>query len=221
MHNLNVLQVPGHSLSLPTLCSDVTATKAIFEKYRPTYVIHLAAMVGGLFKNMKYKLDFLVSHSLYCRIKLAVCHFLQRKNILMNDSVLHCCHEFKVRYRRTLPLPFILPPPLPLPLPLSSLLSPPPSPLSSLPSPHSLPSPPPPLSQVKKCVSCLSTCIFPDQIKYPIDETMVRRNRTKTVSNPFLFLQQVHDGKPHDSNSGYAYAKRIIDIANRYTAYRG
>lgn len=37
------------------------ATKAIFEKYRPTHVVHLAAMVGGLFKNMKYKLDFLVS----------------------------------------------------------------------------------------------------------------------------------------------------------------
>lgn len=108
------------------LC-DVTATRAIFEKYQPTHVIHLAAMVGGLFKNMKYKLDFL------------------RKNILMNDAVLHCCYEFKV----------------------------------------------------KKCVSCLSTCIFPDKIQYPIDETMI------------------HDGKPHDSNSGYAHAKRIIDIANK------
>jgi GDP-L-fucose synthase len=30
-------------------------TKAIFEKYRPTHVLHLAAIVGGLFKNMKYK----------------------------------------------------------------------------------------------------------------------------------------------------------------------
>jgi hypothetical protein len=37
------------------------ATKAIFEKYKPTHVIHLAAMVGGLFKNLKYNLDFLVS----------------------------------------------------------------------------------------------------------------------------------------------------------------
>lgn len=26
---------------------------------------------------------------------------------------------------------------------------------------------------VKKVVSCLSTCIFPDKTKYPIDETMV------------------------------------------------
>ncbi len=27
---------------------------------------------------------------------------------------------------------------------------------------------------VVKCVSCLSTCIFPDRTTYPIDETMVR-----------------------------------------------
>ena len=38
----------------------MSATRAIFEKHQPTHVIHLAAMVGGLFKNMKYKLDFLV-----------------------------------------------------------------------------------------------------------------------------------------------------------------
>ena len=29
------------------------------------------------------------------------------------------------------------------------------------------------LLQVKKCVSCLSTCIFPDKTTYPIDESMV------------------------------------------------
>ena len=40
--------------------SDMAATRAIFEKHRPTHVVHPAAMVGGLFKNMKYKLDFLV-----------------------------------------------------------------------------------------------------------------------------------------------------------------
>ena len=51
--------------------------------------------------------------------------------------------------------------------------------------------------QVKKLVSCLSTCIFPDKTSYPIDETMV------------------HDGPPHDSNFGYSYAKRMIDVMNR------
>jgi len=30
-------------------------TEAIFEKYKPTHVIHLAAKVGGLFANMAQK----------------------------------------------------------------------------------------------------------------------------------------------------------------------
>jgi GDP-L-fucose synthase len=42
-------------------CSDCNQTKALFNKYHPTYVIHLAAMVGGLFHNMSHNLDFLVS----------------------------------------------------------------------------------------------------------------------------------------------------------------
>ena len=48
--------------------------------------------------------------------------------------------------------------------------------------------------QVKKMVACLSTCIFPDVVSYPIDETML------------------HNGPPHFSNDAYAYAKRIIEI---------
>ena len=52
-------------------------------------------------------------------------------------------------------------------------------------------------AQVDKLVSCLSTCIFPDKTSYPIDETMV------------------HNGAPHSSNEGYAYAKRMIDVMNR------
>ena len=50
---------------------------------------------------------------------------------------------------------------------------------------------------VTKLVSCLSTCIFPDKTTYPIDETMI------------------HNGPPHSSNEGYAYAKRMIDVMNR------
>uniref|UniRef100_A0A8C6XLQ2 GDP-L-fucose synthase n=1 Tax=Naja naja TaxID=35670 RepID=A0A8C6XLQ2_NAJNA len=50
---------------------------------------------------------------------------------------------------------------------------------------------------VQKAVSCLSTCIFPDKTTYPIDETMI------------------HNGPPHSSNFGYAYAKRMIDVQNR------
>jgi len=36
-------------------------TRALFERVKPTHVIHLAAFVGGLFRNLKYNLDFLVS----------------------------------------------------------------------------------------------------------------------------------------------------------------
>ncbi|XP_078209106.1 GDP-L-fucose synthase isoform X11 [Callithrix jacchus] len=37
---------------------DAAQTRTLFEKVRPTHVIHLAAMVGGLFRNIKYNLDF-------------------------------------------------------------------------------------------------------------------------------------------------------------------
>uniref|UniRef100_A0AAY4CVK2 NAD-dependent epimerase/dehydratase domain-containing protein n=1 Tax=Denticeps clupeoides TaxID=299321 RepID=A0AAY4CVK2_9TELE len=50
---------------------------------------------------------------------------------------------------------------------------------------------------VQKVVSCLSTCIFPDNTTYPITEKMI------------------HNGPPHDSNFGYSYAKRMIDVNNR------
>ena len=104
-----------------------TDTEKIFEKYQPTHVIHLAAKVGGLFANMKYKVEFF------------------RENILINDNIMECCRIFKVQ----------------------------------------------------KLVSFLSTCIFPDKTTYPIDETML------------------HNGPPHSSNEGYAYAKRLIDTMNR------
>ena len=48
-------------------------------RYKPTQVIHLAALVGGLFKNMKYKLTFL------------------RDNCLMNDNVMWASKEHNVR----------------------------------------------------------------------------------------------------------------------------
>jgi len=50
--------------------------------------------------------------------------------------------------------------------------------------------------KVKKLVSCLSTCIFPDKTTYPIDETML------------------HNGPPHNSNLGYSIAKRVVDNMN-------
>merc|ERR1711920_708239 len=83
-------------------------------------------MGGGLFHNMRKKVDF------------------YRDNTLINDNVMECCRIYGV----------------------------------------------------KKLVSCLSTCIFPDKTSYPIDETML------------------HNGPPHTSNLGYSCAKRMVDVLN-------
>jgi len=106
---------------------DRKATDAIFEKFKPTHVIHLACKVGGLFANMAQKVEF------------------YREGSLMNDNVMENCR----------------------------------------------------INKVKKLVSMLSTCVFPDKTTYPIDETML------------------HNGPPHPSNEGYAYSKRLIDVMNR------
>jgi len=50
---------------------------------------------------------------------------------------------------------------------------------------------------VKKVISLLSTCIYPDNAVYPLTEN------------------QVHNGPPHCSSYGYAYAKRMLDIHSR------
>lgn len=51
--------------------------------------------------------------------------------------------------------------------------------------------------KVQKLVSCLSTCIFPEHAEFPVDET------------------NIHDGPPHRTNAGYAYAKRMMEVQNR------
>lgn len=50
---------------------------------------------------------------------------------------------------------------------------------------------------VKKLVSFLSTCVFPDNVEYPLTES------------------KIHLGPPHSSNYAYAYAKRMADIQIR------
>lgn len=54
-------------------------TRAVFEKHQPTHVIHLAALVGGLFANMKANCDFF------------------RNNMKMNDHILELSHQFGVQ----------------------------------------------------------------------------------------------------------------------------
>ncbi len=50
---------------------------------------------------------------------------------------------------------------------------------------------------IQKVVSLLSTCVYPDDVQYPLTE------------------DQIHNGEPHRSNFGYAYAKRMLDIHSR------
>lgn len=52
-------------------------------------------------------------------------------------------------------------------------------------------------TNVQNLIMFMSTCIFPDQ-------------RYDLLTEEFL-----HDGQPHDSNFGYAYAKRMIDVGIR------
>lgn len=110
--------------------TDFNKTKELFNEIKPDYVIHLAANVGGLFKNMNQKVDMF------------------EKNLLINYNVIKCCHDLKI----------------------------------------------------KKLISCLSTCIFPNDTTYPINESML------------------HNGAPHNSNDAYSYAKRMIEVHSK--AYR-
>jgi GDP-L-fucose synthase len=56
------------------------------------------------------------------------------------------------------------------------------------------------ISGVKNLVAFLSTCVFPDNIEYPLTE------------------KKIHLGPPHFSNNAYAYSKRMVDVQIR--AYR-
>jgi GDP-L-fucose synthase len=112
---------------------DKEQTRALFNRERPNGVIHLAADVGGLYKNMAQGVEMF------------------ENNVLMNMHVMQTCKEFNV----------------------------------------------------EKLVSCLSTCIFPEQtlcphIKLPINE------------------EAIHQGPPHPSNESYAYAKRLVDVQSRH-----
>lgn len=50
------------------------------------------------------------------------------------------------------------------------------------------------LAGIKKLISFSSTCIFPDNIEYPLSP------------------DKIHYGPPHKSNYGYAYSKRMSEI---------
>ena len=105
---------------------------AMYEKYRPNTVIHLAAKVGGIADNIQYPFEY------------------YEDNLLMNTLV--------IKHARTY--------------------------------------------NIKKFVSILSSCIFPDVVDYyPMTE------------------EDMHKDLPNANNFGYGYAKRVmgchIDIAKK------
>lgn len=106
---------------------DPVQTNNMFEEYRPRFVIHLAAKVGGVLANMNNLGSFYYD------------------NVMINTNVLESARIF----------------------------------------------------EVEKLLSCLSTCIYPDQVKYPLTE------------------DQIHNGSPHESNFSYAYTKRMIEIQSK------
>lgn len=57
---------------------DVNQVRSLFERVKPTYVIHIAANVSGLFKNDKHDADMLID------------------NVLINTNVIAICHEFNI-----------------------------------------------------------------------------------------------------------------------------
>lgn len=103
---------------------DYNSTFKYFSEIKPDAIIHLAANVGGLYKNMEHPVDML------------------EHNLTINSNVLKAAHEL----------------------------------------------------HITRLIACLSTCIFPDKVSYPIDETVL------------------HNGPPHTSNAPYAYAKRILEV---------
>ena len=56
------------------------------------------------------------------------------------------------------------------------------------------------ITNIKKVVSFMSTCVFPDDTSYP------------------LHPEHMHKGEPHTTNYAYAYAKRMLEVQSR--AYR-
>ena len=106
--------------------TDYIQTLDAFKLIKPDIVVHLAACVGGLFKNMNEKVRMF------------------EDNVLINTNVVKAAYH----------------------------------------------------SGVETLIACLSTCVFPDNIGI-LNETCL------------------HKGPPHDSNEGYAYAKRMLEVQCR------
>ncbi len=104
--------------------STFNTLKSLIQNNSNTGIIHLAANVGGLFKNLNHNTRMF------------------EDNMMINMNVIKAAHAL----------------------------------------------------DIQRVISILSTCIFPDSVSYPIHEEML------------------HQGEPHSSNCGYAYAKRMLEV---------
>jgi len=105
--------------------TDRNAVMEFFSENKFDFIIHLAAKVGGLYKNMNDNIGMF------------------NDNIRINQNILEACH----------------------------------------------------LNNINRGVFCLSSCIYPNRpSKFPMDENMI------------------HESPPHDSNIGYAYSKRMLEM---------
>ena len=97
----------------------------LFEDNNYDSVIHLAACVGGIYKNMRNNVEMYLD------------------NVAINSNVIKACHKYGV----------------------------------------------------KRGIFCLSSCVYPaNPPEFPMTEEML------------------HQGDPHDSNKGYAHAKRQLQV---------
>ena len=103
--------------------TDIIQVEECFKERKYDRIIHLAAVVGGLYENMNNNCEMLI------------------KNNKINMNVLEMCHKYNVN----------------------------------------------------RGIFCLSSCIYPkNPSKFPMTE------------------EQLCESEPHESNEGYAYAKRML-----------
>jgi GDP-L-fucose synthase len=87
---------------------DPKSTEALFDRVKPTHVLHLAAHVGGLFANMKYQVEF------------------WGDNMAMQDNIFRCCKEHNVQRLVSCLSTCIFPDGAPLPMDESMIMNGPP-----------------------------------------------------------------------------------------------
>lgn len=65
------------------------------------------------------------------------------------------------------------------------------------------------LHKVKRVINILSTCVFPHKTQSTFQESL---------EYSLLKSNELHNGLPHESNMGYSYSKRLLDIYGRLLA---